>query len=65
MQIRKERDAERNDKCFLSANFDLEAVLYSPLFSSKLLFYKRKKFSFNFTVYCPEEKRALLFLGRN
>lgn len=56
----KKRDAEKtkNDKWFLSANFDLEAVLYCPLFFSKPLFYKRKYAVFNFTVYDVQKKEG-------
>lgn len=56
----KKRDAERTrkEKSYLSANFDLEAVLYCPLFFSKPLFYKRKYALFNFTIYDVKQKQG-------
>ncbi|KAF2889211.1 hypothetical protein ILUMI_16962 [Ignelater luminosus] len=40
----KKEDGERaeNDRTFVTFNFDLEAVLYCPLFFAKLIFYKKK-----------------------
>ncbi|KAB0790124.1 hypothetical protein PPYR_15557 [Photinus pyralis] len=48
---RKDSEKSKTDDTYLSANFDLEAVLYSPLFHAKPIFYKRKLATFNFTIY--------------
>lgn len=56
----KERDAERAriDHNYFSGNFDLQAVLYCPLFHGKPLFYKRKLATFNLTFYDVGKKKG-------
>lgn len=49
------------DKNFISANFDLEAVLYTPLVFAKPVFYKRKLASFNFTIYDVGKRNGYCF----
>lgn len=61
----KEKDNDgtkaKEDPTFLCVNFDLEAVLYCPLFFSKPVFYKRKLASFNFTIYEVATKQGHCF----
>lgn len=56
----KEIDAKKSasDATYMSANFDLEAVLYCPLKFAKPVFYKRKLACYNFTVYVVGEKEG-------
>ncbi|KAJ8873345.1 hypothetical protein PR048_026979 [Dryococelus australis] len=46
----------------ITANFDLQAVLYCPLEHSKPVFYKRKFVVYNFTVYEVAKKQGHCFL---
>jgi hypothetical protein len=59
----KESDAKKaaSDPTYMSANFDLEAVLYCPLKYAKPVFYKRKLASYNFTVYTVGAKEGFCF----
>lgn len=48
---------------YFSGNFDLQAVLYRPLFLGKPLFYKRNKSAtFNFTIFDTAKKEGHCFL---
>ncbi|KAF2886259.1 hypothetical protein ILUMI_19915 [Ignelater luminosus] len=60
----KKENGERakNDKIFVSVNFDLETVLYCPLFFAKPIFYKRKLAIYNFTIYEVATKQGHCFL---
>lgn len=49
------------DSTFVCANFDLEAVLYNPLFFSNPIIYKRKLASFHFTIYVVGTKQCHCF----
>lgn len=59
----KRNDAERasSDRSYCSVNFDLEAVLYCPLFYAKPIFYKRKLANFNFTIYSVSDKKGYCY----
>ena len=61
----KKDHAERakEDQTFLTCNFDLEAVFYSPLFFAKPIFYKRKLAIYNFTVYEVAKKSGFVTCG--
>ena len=59
---RQHADRAKNDKDFVTCNFDLEAVLYSPLFFSKPIFYKRKLAMYNFTVYEVAKKNGFCYM---
>lgn len=50
------------DKTVLTANFDLQAVLYCPLEFGKPSFYKRKFAVFNFTLYEVAKKKGHCFM---
>lgn len=60
----KSRDEEKakEKKEYLSANFDLQAVLYSPLFHAKPIFYKRKLATFNLTVFDVARKQGYCYV---
>lgn len=61
-----EKDADKvlaqNDPSVVTANFDLQAVLYSPIEYKKPVFYKRKFATFNFTVYEVARKKGHCFV---
>lgn len=52
----------QNDPSVATANFDLQAVLYSPIEYKKPVFYKRKFATFNFTVYEVARKKGHCFV---
>ena len=60
----KSKDAQKAKGNFeyVSANFDLEAVLYSPLFHAKPIFYKRKLATFNLTVFDVASKQGYCYI---
>lgn len=61
-----EKEADKvlaqNDPSVITANFDLQAVLYSPIEYKKPVFYKRKLATFNFTIYEVANKKGHCFL---
>lgn len=60
-KFRDEQKAKLNSQ-YVSANFDLEAVLYSPLFHAKPIFYKRKLATFNLTVFDVASKQGYCYV---
>ena len=60
----KSNDAQKSKETigYVSANFDLEAVLYSPLFHAKPIFYKRKLATFNLTAYSVANKQGYCYV---
>ncbi|CAB3255049.1 unnamed protein product [Arctia plantaginis] len=57
----EDKKKAEQDHSYMSVNFDMEAVLYSPLLLGKPVFYKRKIACFNFTVFDTATKQGYCY----
>ena len=57
-----DRERAKTDPTFISANFDLQAVLYCPLMNAKPIFYRRKLAVYNLSIYEVNSRNGHCFI---
>ena len=62
LEKEKDKEASKQNKCLYTVTFDLQAVLYTPCSNVSKVFYKRKLYCYNLTVFSLADKTGTCYL---